>query len=227
MDGDSLKISTFDGAHAFLFMAKVSDDNLKGIFYSGNHSMEPFIARRNEGFELPDENSLTFIKEGYDRLEFAFPTAEGELVSLADDRFQNKVVVVQIMGTWCPNCLDETKFLTNYLQERSNRELEIVALAFEYAPTTEEAFKGIQRLRDRIGVEYPILLAQYGTSNKEEANKKLPMLNHILSYPTTIFVDKKGMVRRIHTGFNGPATGEKFTQFKTDFNDFLSMLLNE
>ncbi len=227
VDGDVLKLSTFDGAHAFLFTAKVSDSSLTGTFYSGNHSREPFVARRNESFELPDENSLTFIKEGYDHLEFAFPDSRGDLISLNDKRFKNKVVVVQIMGTWCPNCLDETKFLAGYLEEHNNPELEIVALAFEYAKTREAAFKGIQRLRDRIGVKYPILLAQYGTSNKSEASKKLPMLNHILSYPTTIFLDKDGEVRKIHTGFNGPATGKKFTEFKNEFKDFLEKLLSE
>ncbi|MEX0291200.1 MAG: peroxiredoxin family protein [Flavobacteriaceae bacterium] len=227
VDGDSLSLSTFDGAHAFLFTGRVSDSSLVGTFYSGNHFKEPFVGTRNEHFELPDENSLTFIKEGYEKFEFSCPDASGKEVSLSDPEFQNKVVVVQIMGTWCPNCLDESKFLVNYLEENKDSELEVIALAFEYARTKEDAFKGIQRLRDRIGVEYPIVLAQYGTSNKTKANEKLPMLNHILSYPTTIFVDKKGAVRKIHTGFNGPATGEKYTEFKRDFTSFVEKLLAE
>ena len=85
----------------------------------------------------------------------------------------------------------------------------------------------IERLKERIGVDYPILLAQYGTYDKQKAQEKLPMLNHVLSYPTTIFVDKKGNVRKIHTGFNGPATGEKFIEFKKDFNELMTELLSE
>ena len=131
------------------------------------------------------------------------------------------------MGTWCPNCLDETKFLVDYLDKNQDENLEVVALAFEYAKTEEGAFKSIDRLKERIGVKYPILLAQYGTSDKAQANKKLPMLNHVLSYPTTIFIDKKGAVRKIHTGFNGPATGEKYDTFKKDFSDFVTLLLSE
>jgi len=227
VDGDSLKLSVFDGAHAFLFTAKVSDSILKGNFYSGNHSKEPFVAKRNELFELPSEDSLTFLNKGYDRLAFAFPDATGKKVTLDDERFKNKAVIVQIMGTWCPNCLDETKFLVDYLKKNPNLNLEVVGLAFEYAKTAEGAFKSIQRLEERIGVNYPILLAQYGTSDKEEAQKKLPMLNHVLSYPTTIFIDKKGEVRKIHTGFNGPATGGKFVEFKTEFDTFLKELLAE
>ncbi len=227
VDGDSLKISAFDGAHAFLFTAKVTDSTLNGMFYSGNHSKEPFTAKRNESFYLPSADSLTFLKKGYDKLAFEFPDAKENMVSLSDKRYEDKVVLVQIMGSWCPNCLDETKFYTDYLKENQNSDLEIIALAFEYAKTKEKAFSSIKRLKDRIGVTYPFLLAQYGTSDKGEAQKKLPMLNHVLSYPTTIFIDKKGEVRKIHTGFNGPATGEKYEKFKKEFDNFVKELLAE
>ncbi|MFS4491523.1 TlpA disulfide reductase family protein [Maribacter sp. 2308TA10-17] len=227
MSGDSLKISAFDGAHAFVFTAKVNDSSMNGAFYSGNHSKEPFVAKRNEAFELTSSDSLTYIKDGYDKFTFSFPNADGNQISLEDERFKNKPVVVQIMGSWCPNCLDETKYYVNYLKENSNNDLEIIALAFEYAKTKEGAFKSIKRLEDRIGVEYPILLAQFGSSDKALAQEKLPMLNHVLSYPTSIFIDRKGNVRKIHTGFNGPATGEKFIEFQKEFDAFVKELLAE
>ena len=119
MQGDQLKLSTFDGSHAFLFNAKVSDSAMEGMFYSGNHFKEPFVAKRNEYFELPDEDQLTFLKEGYDKVSFSFPDASGNLISLEDTRFKNKVVLIQIMGTWCPNCKDEnlkSLFLLNTLE---------------------------------------------------------------------------------------------------------------
>ena len=102
-----------------------------------------------------------------------------------------------------------------------------MALAFEYVKTQVKAFRNIQRLKQDVGITYPILLAQYGSASKVKANEKLPMLNHVLSYPTTIFIDKKGQVRKIHTGFNGPATGEKYKNFKKEFEEFLDVLLNE
>ena len=71
VDGDSLKLSTFDGAHAFLFTAKVTDSTLNGFFYSGNHWKEPFTAKLNNGYELPNVNNLTFIKEGYEDFDFS------------------------------------------------------------------------------------------------------------------------------------------------------------
>ncbi len=228
VENDTLRLSTFDGAHAFLFEAKVQGDSLMdGIFYSGNHWKEPFTARKNEAYELPRADSLTFLREGYEKLEFTFPDTNGKDVSLADDQFKDKVVIVQIMGTWCPNCLDETRYYTEYYNNNKNENLEFISLAFEYATTKEKAIAGINRLKEKVGVPYPILLAQYGSSDKQKANQKLPMLSDVLSYPTTIFIDKTGTVRKIHTGFNGPATGEKYDEFVTSFETFIGKLLEE
>lgn len=229
VSSDLLKFSVFDGAHAFLFTGKVANtgNNIKGEFYSGNHYRAIFKGRRNADFELPHEDTLTFLKEGYDSLEFSFPDLEGNLISLSDEQFQDEVVIVQIMGSWCPNCLDESRYYSEYFKNNPSNDLEFVALAFEYAKTEKKALAGLKRLKDKVGIEYPILLAQYGTSDKTEAQKKLPMLNHVLSYPTTIFIDKKGKVRKIHTGFNGPATGDKYMEFKKEFEGFVSELLAE
>ena len=228
IDGDSLKLSTFDGAHAFLFTAKIKDSVMNGFFYSGNHWKEPFKGKLNNNYELPNEEDLTYLKEGYKTLAFSFPNESGEIISLKDKEFKNKIVLVQIMGTWCPNCLDESKFYVNYLKENPNSNVKIIGLAFEVAKTKEAAFKRMKRLKDRIGIEYPLLLADFGNiADKAMAQSKLPMLNHILSYPTTIFLDKKGTVRKIHTGFNGPATGKKYDEFKIEFNQFMNLLINE
>mgnify|MGYP000681108696 CR=1 FL=1 len=227
VSGNELKLSTFDGAHVFLFLARLENDVLSGVFYSGKHFKEPFVAKRNSDFDLISSDSLTYLKEGFKKLNFSFPNDKGVLVSLDDAAYQNKVVIVQIMGTWCPNCLDETKFLTSYLKENANPNLKVISLAFEYAKTPELAFKRIAKLRKRLQVPYPILLAQYNGADKGKAQEKLPMLNHVLSYPTAIFIDKKGTVRKIHTGFNGPATGEKYVEFTTEFESFVAQLLSE
>ena len=227
VDGDSLKLSTFDTAHAFLFLARVTDSTMTGMFYSGNHFEEPFEAIRNAQYELPDPEKLTYLKEGYEGISFEFPDLEGNMVSLDDPRFEDKVLVLQIMGSWCPNCLDETKYLSEFYSRNNSDQLEIVALAFEIAPTQEKAFESLERLIDGASVPYPVLLAQYSGEDKLEAAKKLPMLNHVLSYPTTIFIDRNRQVRKIHTGFNGPATGIKYELFKTNFEKFVDSLLAE
>ena len=225
--GDTMKLSTYDGAHAFLFKATVKDSTMQGQFYSGNHWKEPFVAQRNAAFELPEIDELTFLNEGYDALAFSFPDENGNMVSLNDACFKDKVVLVQIMGTWCPNCLDSSVFYTQFHNEYKDQGFEVVALTVEFKKTAEGAFENIKRLRDRLGMNYPILLAQYGTGSKVDMQEKLPALNHVISYPTSIFIDKTGKVRKIHTGFNGPATGEKYTAYKAEFETFVKSLLAE
>lgn len=226
MDGDSLKLSTFDGAHVFLFEARVKDGTMEGVFYSGDHWIEPFTAHLNPQYELTDPNELTALKPGWSTVQFEFPNEHNEMISLADKQFQDKVVVVQLMGSWCPNCLEESRFYAQYYNAHKNPDLEFLALAFEYTPSAEAAWKGLNRLRDKLDITYPILLAQYGTSDKTMAAEKLPMLEHIISYPTTIFIDRNGEVRKIHTGFNGEATG-LFDDFQKDFDIYVTGLLNE
>ena len=227
VNADTLKISTFDGAHAFLFKAHVTDSSMVGSFYSGNHSKETFVGKPNPNFELPDEYTLTFINEGYDTFNFSFPDLKDNMVSLTDEKFKDKVVLVQLMGSYCPNCLDETKFYSKFYEENKDKGLEIVALAFENAKTKEKAIKGITRMKHRVGLNYEILIAQIGTNDKGKAQEKMPMLNKVVSYPTTIYLDRTGKVRKIHTGFNGPATGEKYENFKIEFDAFLKTLLAE
>lgn len=228
LDNGNLKLSCFDGAHAFLFDALVKNDSISsGMFYSGNTYSEPWIAVKNDKFELSDPNTLTYLKEGYSSVDFSFLNLEGKRVSINDKRFKGKVIIVQLMGSWCPNCLDESKYLSTYYTERMPDNAEIIALAFEQASPHEQAAKNLNRLKERLGIGYPILIAQTGSASKKLAAEKLPMLNHVLSYPTTLFIDKKGVVRKIHTGFNGPATGEKYIEFTKEFEAFVAMLAEE
>jgi len=55
----------------------------------------------------------------------------------------------------------------------------------------------------------------------------LPQIKKISAFPTSIFIDKKGKIRKIDSGFNGPATGEYYTKFKKEFEQFVEKLLAE
>ncbi|MEM6767120.1 MAG: TlpA disulfide reductase family protein [Bacteroidota bacterium] len=225
-EGDSLKLSCFDGDHAFLFLAgKDEEGQLAGVFYSGTHWEEPWIGKLNEEFELRDPNVLTYLKPGYEKISFSFPDLDSNMVSLEDPVFQGKVVVVQIMGSWCPNCMDETKLFAKYHEKFHEQGLEIVALAYERAKGFEQASKSVKRLKDHFGLDYHTLIA--GTSSKTQAAETLPMLNHIMSFPTSIFMDRQGRIRKIHTGFYGPGTGKYYDQFVEETDAFLTKLLEE
>jgi peroxiredoxin len=226
VSGRQLLLSTFDGAHVFAFSADMNEQNeLTGGFWSGTRSYETWRGKRNFDARLPDAYSLTYLKEGYDRLEFSFPDLEGNPVSLDDPRFQGKVVLVTLSGTWCPNCADEVSFLSDYYRANRDRGLEIVTLLYEHFEDFDLAARQGKRLRGEFDVGYELLIA--GLSDKTLAAETLPMLNHVLAFPTTIFIDRKGEVRRIHTGFSGPGTGSYYQQFVEDFNIRMDGLLAE
>lgn len=226
VSGRQLLLSTFDGVHAFAFSAGMNDqDELKGEFWSGTHSYETWTARRNFDASLPDAYELTYLKAGYDALEFSFPNLDGQPVSLSDEQYQNKVVLVTLSGTWCPNCADEVAFLSGYYRQNQGRGLEIITLLYEHSDEFALAARQGRLLRDEYGIEYTLLVA--GVSDKTRAAETLPMLNHVLAFPTMIFIDRSGAVRRIHTGFSGPGTGAHYQQFVAEFNEQMDKLLDE
>ena len=224
MVGSRFSLSTFDGAHQYLLKGRVENEILTGEFYLGNHEVRTFTASRNEEFVLASADSLSYLLPGYDRVAFRFRDLEGKEHSLDDAQFKNKPVVIQLMGSWCPNCLEESKFIKEYRETHPGSEVAYVALAFEYAKTEERAFEVLKRHRDRLGIDYPILLAQYGGVDKDKAREKLPMLSSVWSYPTLIFLDQNHQPVRIHSGFNGKATAEVYAEFKEKFEESLVAL---
>jgi peroxiredoxin len=224
--GNELYLSTFDGAHAFLYRAKIAaDGTMSGDFWSGTAYHERFEARRDANARLADAYSLTHMRDGLTAFDFEFPDLAGKPVSSKDPRFRDKVLIVALAGSWCPNCHDEAAFLAPIYQEYRARGLEIVSLMFEHSGDFERAASAADRFRRHYGIEYTTLIA--GISDKDEAARKLPMLDRVYAFPTMIFIDRRGRVRRIHTGYSGPATGEHHAQFVAEFKSLLDRLLAE
>jgi thiol-disulfide isomerase/thioredoxin len=221
---NKIVLSTFNGSRAYLFEAEMNKDSIEGVMYAGNHSKTIVKGVLDNDFDLSNEYSLTSLKGKNQKFDFSFENTLGKLISIDDKFYDGKSMVVQLMGSWCSNCLDESKFYVDYMNKNELKDIEFVALAFEYAKTKEGALNSIQKLKKQLGINYPILLAQYGSSDKSRALEKFPMLNKIISYPTTIFLDKNKDVIKIHTGFNGPATGEKYTEFINEFNSTIKFL---
>ncbi|GAB4246270.1 MAG: hypothetical protein Kow0027_07210 [Saprospiraceae bacterium] len=223
--GNKFWLSTFDGSHAFLFEGKIQEDGtLTGAFYSGKHYRTTWEAKRNDNARLTPPDSLTFLNPGYERFTFSFKNPEGKLISPDDPIYEGKVKIIQIMGTWCPNCRDETMFLVDYLKNEQPDDVAVIALAFEKHKDEAKAMQALRTYKERFNMPYEIALA--GPASKDGAAKALPMLNHVLAYPTMIILDKNNRVRRIHTGFSGPATSE-FASFKTEFMKFIDELRAE
>ncbi|MCW5909782.1 MAG: TlpA family protein disulfide reductase [Cyclobacteriaceae bacterium] len=223
---DTLYLSTFDGNHAYLFeITQPTDSTLDGSHWSGKARFRKWAGKKNENARLPDAESLTYLKEGYDKIEFSFPDLDGNKVGLNDERFKNKVVILQLSGTWCPNCMDETRFLAPWYDANKNRGVEIIGLAYERKDDFAYASERVKKMKEKFGVNYEYLIA--GVNDNAKAAETLPMLNKVVAFPTTIFIGKDGKVKHIHTGFDGPGTGIYYEQFKERFNAIVNELLNE
>jgi len=229
VDADSFVISTFDGSHAYLFKAKILSLSQieNGFYFSGARFKQEWSARKDPTAHIPENASAVYLKRGEDRLHFSFPDLEGKQVSINDDRFKNKVVIVQIMGSWCPNCMDETKFLSDYYLKNRAKGVEVVSLAYEYSTDFERSKKSLMKFRDRFNVHYPMLITGARTSDSLRTEKTLPEITPIQMFPTTIFLGKDGRVRKIDTGFTGPGTGEHYEEFKKRFYNTVDALLKE
>lgn len=221
-------LSAFDGANAFLFTGKLLNDStiVDGMFYSGFSLVQNWTAKKDEMAILPDSYSITALKDGFDKIDFSFPDLNGKKVSLSDSKFNNKVVLIQFFGSWCPNCMDETAYLVPFYKKYQDRGFEIVALAYERTTDYELSKRNILRLRDRFAVPYDMLITGY-TNDKNKVAQSLPMLKSFVAFPTLIILDKNRKVRKIHTGFSGPGTGIHYADFKKEFEKTIDDLLLE
>ena len=225
LDGQELKLSAFSGSNPSLIKATVTDNiHLSGEYVSagGRTVLE---AIKSDTAKLPDPYKLTYLKPGFDSFSFSFPDLNGNTVSLKDEKYKGKVVVVTVLGSWCPNCVDEAAFLAPWYKENKRRGVEIVGLAFERKDDIQFAKTRLNPFIKRFDIQYDILFG--GISDKKVVAEKLPELNTFLAFPTTFFIDKKGKVRKVHTGYTGPATGKYYDEFMDEFNREVDVLVNE
>ncbi|MBL8801640.1 MAG: TlpA family protein disulfide reductase [Planctomycetes bacterium] len=223
---EQLTLSCFDGAHAFLFKAKLLEDgSLAGDFWSGDAWHDTWTAVRDDQARLPDPFGLTKLKDGVKLDELAFPDLEGVSRKLGEAQFAGKARVVQLFGTWCPNCNDETRYLAELHERYGARGLSILGLAFELTGDFTRDSGQVRKYATHHKIRYPLLVA--GVSDKQKASERFPLLDKVRAYPTTLFVDSKGDVRAVHQGFSGPATGAAHLKLREDFERLIETLLAE
>ena len=223
-DGEALTLSCFDGAHAFLFTAALAADGaLHGDFWSRDSWHETWTAHRDPEARLADPFGLSTWTDAMPLGELAFPDTSGRLRALDDPAFAGRARVIQLFGTWCPNCNDEAPFLAELDRRWRDRGLSILGLAFELTGDFERDARQVRRYAEHHGIEYPILVA--GLADKQEASRRFPLLDRVRAFPTTIFLDGRGHARAVHTGFAGPATGAEYQRLRADFERLIEQLL--
>ena len=227
--GDSLMLSCFDGAHAYYFGATINNDGSlrQGVFYSLVKSTEEWTAHKDPSAKIDETKAMVYLRDGEERLNFSFPDLDSNIISINDTRFKNKVVIVQLMGSWCPNCMDETAFLSEYYKKNRERGIEVVGLAYEYSTDFHRSAKTLRKFQQRYAVDYPMLVTGVTTIDTLKTEKTLPQLTSIKGFPTTIFIGKDGKVKKIEPGFMGPGTGQYHEIYKKEFETTIETLLKE
>lgn len=220
---DKMKLSVFDGSHAFYFEAKqVTDGELIGIFRSGKHYTSNWSAKRNPEMALTNPFELTSTTdEDIDWSQLKFKNDHGKLMPVIT-RPTNQVTLLNIMGTWCPNCKDEMKYLKEI--KALYPDLKIKTVSYERYKDETKNLAAIARYKKAMDIPWQIYLGGY--ASKKESSEDFPFLSKIISYPTLLVLDKKNQIRSIHTGFNGPATKE-YSGFKKEMNTLIEQLMNE
>lgn len=222
-------LNHFDGARAAVMEITPGPDGSLDVALKGFHNpTKHFTAYRIDeakakGLPQPtDPDEHTRVKDANEPFRFSFPDLNGKTVSNTDGQFRDKVVLVNITGSWCPNCHDEAPFLADLYREYHARGLEIVALDFE----EPEQQKDLTRLRSFIqkyGIEYTYLLA----GEPAEVQAKIPQALNLNSWPTTFFLGRDGRVRAIHAGFAAPASGNYNVELKKEVRKTVEQLLAE
>ena len=216
VQGDKFMLSCFDGSHAFLFTADITESkSMIGKFYSGSHYQTNWIAHQDESATLTNPYELSKAIDGSKAINFSLPSTDGSLISLDDDQYKGKPKLIKIMGTWCPNCLDESKFLLDYKKKNPEVDIPIIAIAFEKYRDDKKALDILSKYKERLNIPYDIVHGGY--YDKSEATAKLGFLDKVISYPTLIFVNKDNQITKVHTGFSGPATSQ-YEDFVRDFD---------
>ena len=201
--GSKATLTRFTGWQAFSMELERQGTHWNGNLYARSGKPMAFTLVPQTMQSEPKPAHITEIKNTKKPFTFFGITSTGKVISSEDNSFRNKVLIIDIMGTWCHNCMDAAPLLQQIFSEFEKDGLEIIGLAFEINNDPETAKKNLSLFQERFGITYPVLFC--GSTNDANVEQKLrSQLNDFYAYPTTIFVDRKGIVKKIHVGFNGP-----------------------
>ena len=224
-EGGKLTLSHFAGDRPLLFEAEQNPDGTLTITL--NRQFKYIAARTAEASskgipDPPDTSKFTSAKDPNERFHFNFPDLDGKPVSDSDPRFHDKVVILTIGGTWCPNCHDEAPSMEELYKEYHARGLEVVG-SFETDDDLTAAKPGVLAFMKRYGITFTMLVP--GTP--DQISEKLPQLVNLAVYPTTVILGRDGRVRKVHVGFASVATGEEHKRLIKEMHTTIEELLSE
>jgi thiol-disulfide isomerase/thioredoxin len=223
--GDTLVLSHFAGERPVLLEAKLQSDGTLGIVLNKQNAYlaaRTQVARTKDIAAPVDPSKFTSVKDSNEPFHFRFPDANGKVFADTDSQFKNRVVILAVGGTWCPNCRDEAPFLVDLYKKYHAQGLEILGLNFEASGDLADDKPRIEAFIHEFSVPYPVLYA----GAIPEVKDKLPQLANFGAYPTTIYLARDGHVASIHAGFASSATGEAHSSLQHEVNELVEQLLD-
>ena len=219
--GDDIYLSTFDGLLAYLYEGKIiSPDSILGAFYSGNHYRTTWEGRRNSDAALRPAESITSTTTDKP-VRWQSESITGDVIDFDLPPYQGKIKILEIMGSWCPNCHDEARFLKEWKAKNPDLPVQIVSLAYERYEDQVKSLRIIKEFQNRMGIDWPVVYG--GTIQSANDSELINFIDELRAFPTLIVFDPSNKIRYVHTGFSGPATAE-YDGFVKEFTDLVKKL---
>lgn len=216
---ESIELTTFDGAHLYQFDIQRDGDTLTGYFHSHTGYKSSIQGKRLGRMPITDPMRI----QATGPMSFTVVTdQDSTLATWTGDDFKGNVTIIDLMGTWCPNCMDAARMFKELQVEFPN--LRVASVAFETRSNPRAVFSRFETFKADLGIDWPMVYG--GPAKKKETGYKMNFLTGFESFPTTLILDKEGNIAYVHTGFNGPATGEAHTQEQKFFRAAIRSLMN-
>ncbi len=110
--------------------------------------------------------------------DFQLENLDGQSISLSD--FRGKPVLINFWATWCPQCRSEMPYIQEIYEEWSDQGLVLLAINIGENSYTVEEFMQSHNL------SFTVLL---------DTEKDIAQRYNITGIPTTLFIDKDGIIQ--------------------------------
>ncbi|HEX9987904.1 MAG TPA: redoxin domain-containing protein [Chloroflexia bacterium] len=134
---------------------------------------------------------------GSEAPDFTLKDLGGKDVKLSGLR--GRPVMVNFWATWCPPCRAEIPVITQLYQEANTAgKYEVLGIGIQSVQSDEPT---IRAFAAEFDMPFPVLI---------DAGSQVTSLYHVLPIPTSVFIDKDGIIRYIHIGQVDRALMEKW-----------------
>ncbi len=134
--------------------------------------------------------------------DFVLKSASGENLRLSE--FRGDVVMINFWATWCGPCRQEMPLLDEMYTRYQRVGFSLLGVNID-----DDSRKALNMISE-LGVSFPVLF---------DVSKEVSKLYKVNAMPVTILVDRDGMVRHVHQGYQ--------PGYELDYLDEIRSLLRE